>query len=63
MKRYGSFMNKLKTSSPSIEPCGTAAIPFFNQPNFFVDLNFLSSVLDDDDDDDDDYDELFLLYG
>ena len=57
-------MNKLKTSSPSIEPCGTAAIPFFNQLNFFVDLNFLSSVLDDDDDDDDDdYDELFLLYG
>ena len=45
MKRNRSFMNKLKRSGPSVEPCGTPAITSFQAAKFIVDLNSLSSVL------------------
>ena len=36
MKRNRSFMNKLKRSGPSIEPCGTPAITFFKLLNLLL---------------------------
>ena len=46
MKRNKSFLNKLKKSGSSIEPCGTpASYYFFQAAKFIVALNSLSSVL------------------